>query len=306
MKTTYSLLVALAVVACLSWALGPRSGAVDASTAASEAQPDDEPLALTFGVYRTDKATTMYRQFLPIVEALQGELSVVLKRPVDIELKIYKTYDEGLESLVTGTADFVRFGPASYILAKRQNPAVELLAMEHKNGKKRFDGVIVVRKNDRARTLADLKGRSFAFGDENSTIGRYLAQAELVRAGVRAGDLSRSEFLARHDAVAKAVQLGDFDAGSLKVSTFESMNEDGRLRVIHRFDNVTKPWVARAKLDPKVSEALTRVLLAFDDKESLQALGISGWLPAVDEDFAFVREGMLLAEAEFDKRTAQR
>ena len=85
--------------------------------------------------------------------------------------------------------------------------------MEDKKGERRFSGVIVVGADSSIKRLADLAGKRFAFGDENSTIGRYLAQAELVKAGIRARDLAHYEYLGRHDLVAKAVSLGDFRAG---------------------------------------------------------------------------------------------
>ena len=298
---TFFTVTVVAVLVLLGWS---GSLSVDASTERGDLG-GAEPLALTFGIYRTDKATTMYRQFLPIVESIQEDLAVELGRPVEIELKIYKTYQEGLESLVDGTADFVRFGPASYVLAKQQNPGVELLAMEHEDGQKRFKGVVIVRRDDPAKSLADLRGRTFAFGDENSTIGRYLVQAELVRAGIRAQDLTAHKYLGRHDAVFTAVQMGDYDAGSVQISTFEKMNEDKKLRVLHEFDNVTKPWVARAGLDADVRAALTRVLVAFDDKKLLATLKITGLTATSDAEYAFVREGMRLADDEFMVKRTQ-
>jgi phosphonate transport system substrate-binding protein len=266
---------------------------------ASGSDETEDVLTVSFGVYRTDKATVMYRNFMPVVETIQAQLEATLQRPVEVELQIYKTYDQGLEALVQGKVDFVRYGPASYVLAKQRNPKLRLLAMEQKEGHKRFKGVIVVSAGSAVRSLADLKGKSFAFGDENSTIGRYLAQAELIKAGVHSKDLECFEYLGRHDTVAKAVQIKDFDAGSLKIGTFEKMNADGSLRVLHSFDNVTKPWVARDGLDPKVFDALRSVLLAYDDEESLKSLTITGFMETSEEEYEFVRRGMKLAEENF-------
>ena len=39
-------------------------------------------------------------------------------------------------------------------------------------------------------TVEDLRGRTFAFGDRNSTIGRYLSQLHLMEHGIRAPDLA--------------------------------------------------------------------------------------------------------------------
>ncbi len=258
---------------------------------------DEKPtLQLEFGVYQSDKATVMYRKLSPVLEWLQNDLEPRLGRPVDIRLTIFKTYDEGIDGLVQGKIDFSRFGPASYITAKKRAPAVELLAMELENGEKRFKGVIAVPQNSPLQGLQDLKGKRFAFGDPNSTIGRYLAQAELAKAGIHAGDLKSFSFLGRHDNVARAVELGDFDAGSLAMGTFEESRAAGKLRLLCSFDNVTKPWVARAGMDPATSEALRQSLLSLKDSAVLKELKITGFAPATDEEYSIVREGMKRAD----------
>ena len=258
---------------------------------------DSESVPLTFGVYQSDKATKMYKKFLPAIEAIQDDLEKNLGRPVDIELKIFKTYDEGLDALVKGKVDFVRFGPAPYILARERNPDLQLLAMELKKGKKRFSGMIVVKADSHLKTLDDIKGERFAFGDENSTIGRYLAQAMLVDAGIRANDLAEFDYLGRHDKVARAVQVGDFAAGSIKSGTFNDANKKrATLRTIARFDNVTKPWVACASMDKKVAAALQKTLIELKDKDALKALKVSGFSKASDKDYDLVRKGMKSAK----------
>src|SRR5262249_48172697 len=148
-----------------------------------------------------------------------------LGKPVDFQLTIFKSYEDGITALSEGRVDFVHFGPASYIEAKRRNPRIELVGMEHENGEKRFNGVIFVAKDSPIQTLADLKGKRFAFGDPNSTIGRFLVQAELVGAGVYLDDLAGYRYLERHDQVAAAVEHGDFDAGAVKSASFQKANE---------------------------------------------------------------------------------
>lgn len=263
-----------------------------AISATSPLQDDPKSLSLDFGVYQSEKATVMYKKFTPVLEALQDDLEHRLGRSVDIRLTIFKSYDEGIDALAKGEMDFVRFGPASYITAKTKQKTIDLLAMEQENGEKHFKGVIIVKKDSPVKTIADLRGKSFAFGDPNSTIGRYLCQAELVKAGIYKDDLSNSKFLNRHDTVAAAVELGDFDAGSVQMSTFEKANEKNTLRILVSFDNVTKPWVSRAGLDPKIFQALQQSLFALKDPAVLKELKVSGFTPTTDDEYAFVREGM--------------
>ena len=44
----------------------------------------------------------MYRMFIPIVQKLQESAEAKLKQPVDIFIKIFRTYDEGIDALVKG------------------------------------------------------------------------------------------------------------------------------------------------------------------------------------------------------------
>ncbi len=261
-------------------------------------------LDLTFGVYTSDKATTMYRMFTPVLEHLQDRLEARLHRSVDTELRIYKTYDEALDAFVAGRVDFVRFGPASYVLARARNPKIQLLAMELKGGKKSFKGMVVVRRDSPIRQLSDLRGRSFAFGDRNSTIGRYLAQDKLLDAKIRAQDLSYHAYLGRHDRVFRAVQYGDYDAGSVKENTYQKLNKKMQLRVLATFDNVTKPWIARSGLDPRVTAALRSALLGANDKKALASLKVDGFVRATDEDFSPIRDSMKRAET-FARKSAR-
>ena len=247
---------------------------------------------LTFAVYTSDKATVMYRMFTPIIEALQERMEKELGRPVDIDLKIFKGYEGAIDALVRGEVDFVRFGASPYVIAKERNSKIELLAMESMKGKKRFKGAIVVAKESPIRSLGDLKGKRFAFGDEKSTIGRVLSQGILLDAGVRGSDLADYAYLGRHDKVVQSVMIGDFDAGAAKMSTVKKVDKSKKLRVLHDFDVVTKPWVARAGLDPAIVAELRAGLLGLQSPEALKQLKISGFLPSDDREYDSIRKAL--------------
>lgn len=259
-----------------------------------------EPIHLTLGVYSFKKPTDVVRDFAAATDELGRLLSRELGRSAQINLRVFKTYDECLDKFVAGDVDLVRFGPASYVLAKQRNAKVELLVAEHEDGQKRCEGVIAVRSDSPIQTLAQLKGRTFAFGDENSTIGRYLSQAQLVAQGVYATDLKGHKYLERHDKVFKAVEVGDFDAGAMHIATFQDLNDKKQLRELVRFPNVGKPWVARAGLDRRIVTGLQQALLSMTSPEPLKALKVHGFQATTDDDFRLVREGMKNAEA-FDR-----
>ncbi len=248
---------------------------------------------LRFGVYTSDKPSTMVRMFRPLLNELELQLSERMGKPVKIKLHVAKSYEQGIDDLTTGKVDFARMGPASYVISKKKNPNLRLLAMESKKGRKVFYGIICVNDKTSITDISQLSGESFAFGSERSTIGRYLAQQLLVDHQIRAKDLSSFEYLGRHDRVGRAVGLGSYAAGALKESTFKKLKDKGvPIREIARFQNVTKPWIASENMSEEMTLSLAQVLLGLDDPDALKGIKKSGFLPALDDDYADIRRSI--------------
>ncbi len=264
---------------CLGAAVGPATA---------------QEFNLSFGVYAADKPSTMVRRFRPVLDALEARLSKLRGQPTRIRMQVAPTYERGIAHLVEGKVDFAQFGPASYIEAKEANPEISILAMEANNGTKIFRGIICVNKDSEINSIADLRGKSFAFGNKRSTIGRYLSQLYLLRHNIRGNTLKHYEYLGRHDRVGRAVGSGLFDAGALKENTFKKLVANGvPLRALGTFPNVTKPWIARGGLPKQVKKMLRKALFQITDKKALRALKKDGFVAGSDEDYAFIREAML-------------
>lgn len=245
---------------------------------------------IKFGIYTSDKASVMYKKFKPIINYLENDAKNQ-NINLNISIKIYPTYESALEGIVKGDYDFARFGPASYILAKQRNSKIRLLVKEEQKGKNFFNGVFIVKKTSTIKSLIDLKNKSFAFGDYQSTVGRYLAQNEMLKVGLKAEDLSRFEYLGRHDKVALSVVNGNFDAGVVKESTYEKYKDRGLVSVFE-FPNVTKPWLVRAELDEKVYNILKNSLLKLKDKKVLKFIKKTGFLEVDDKDYTIIKKSM--------------
>jgi phosphonate transport system substrate-binding protein len=253
---------------------------------------------LTFGTYAAVKPTATAHKFIPFLNYIAKEMTSALGEKVTIKIKIASEYEAGITDLTEGRVDFSRFGPASYVTAKEKNPGIRIIAMETKNGKKTFKGVIAVHSDSTIKSLSDLKGRSFAFGDKLSTIGRYLAQAQLLDAGISGNDLAKYAYLGRHDKVGAAVGRGSFDAGALKENTFKKLQaKNTPIKVLYTFDNTTKPWIANATISPRIYHALSAAILQAEDPEVLENIAKSGFLKGEDSDFDNIRSSM--------KRSAQ-
>jgi phosphonate transport system substrate-binding protein len=250
-------------------------------------------ITIKFGVYATDSRSTVESKLRPILGALETDMTKRMGEPVTITIQVAGTYEKGLDDLVEGRVDFARLGPASYVLGKDANPGLAILAMENSKGSKIFNGIIAVAKDSPIKDASELEGKSFAFGNERSTIGRYLSQLHLMENGIRADDLAKYEYLGKHDKVGIAVGRGQFDAGALKESTFKKLVKKGvPIRALASFPNVTKPWVARSGFPSNLETALRQAFLDMKDPAALKALKKDGFFEGSDDDYAIIRQSM--------------
>ena len=244
---------------------------------------------IRLGVYESERATEMYRVHQPVIDALEASLAEHLKNPVSIEFHITRNYQTLVERLVHGELDVARVGPATMILVSRENPGIRLLAAEQ--GTVQSDSLIITSKTSGIDRLQDLRGQRFAFGSSLSTEGRYLAQAGLVDAGIRAADLD-FDYLGRHDKVLKAVQLGDYAAGAIKSCVYEKNHGSRTLRVIARIPSHSKLWVGSAAIDPALAEAFRAVLLGMEVSSALEPLEIKAFYPVDRDDYRELETAM--------------
>jgi phosphonate transport system substrate-binding protein len=83
----------------------------------------------------------------------------------------------------------------------------------------------------------------------------------------------------------------------LKESTFKELVAKGvPIRALASFDNVTKPWLARAGLDERVLEAMKSVMLSSQNEEMMKRVAKNGFLAGSDEDYDFVRRAMIRSQ----------
>lgn len=250
-------------------------------------------MELSFGVYTTDQPTEMVKAYRPILTGMEVELSKRLNTKVKIALKVASTYEKGVAALVQGDVDFSMLGAASYISAIDQNTALRLLAIESSNYSKSFNGVISVSTNSSIESIEQLAGKSFAFGSESSTIGRYLSQAYLVDHGVGADDLLRFSYLDRHDRVGHAVAAGTYDAGALKEGTFNKLVKKGlKIRSIALLPTVNKAWVASSQLNEALYHELQSVMLNLKDESLFKPFSRKRFVAGNDNDYDVIRHAI--------------
>ncbi len=286
------ILIALAIVGALA-ACSPQEPTAPEPPVAVD--PVEQPsLVLRFGLYASGQPVDLIQDFRPILDELEVYLQKHLGEDVQIKLILSKTYARGVDVIVEGSVDFARFGPASYVEAYGRNPEIDVLALEAINNEKVFHGIIAVHKDSDITDISQLRGKDFAFGDERSTIGRYLSQLYLADNGVLAVDLESFAYLNRHDKVGEAVGLKHYAAGALNEKTFKRLVSQGvPIKELARFDNVTKPWISREGLDENIETLLRNGLLQITDPQTVERLKITGFVEGGDADYSSIRESIL-------------
>ncbi|HPU81133.1 PhnD/SsuA/transferrin family substrate-binding protein, partial [Accumulibacter sp.] len=123
----------------------------------------EPPLKFGVGLFQPDrdKNDSTYRP-------LANYLSAKLDRPV--ELRTVDSWEGLAKSLANGETDIALLGPWGYVLANHEAGA-QVLATILYDGKPEYFAIMVTHPQSGVSSVADLKGRTFAFGDKGSTSG---------------------------------------------------------------------------------------------------------------------------------------
>ncbi|MEW6415422.1 MAG: PhnD/SsuA/transferrin family substrate-binding protein [Pseudomonadota bacterium] len=147
---------------------------------------------------------------------------LALATNLNVRFKPSPNMASAVDDLGTGQTQIAYLTPVAYIDARRKYGVVPLVAPTT-DGKPTFSLVIGVKAGSGIKSVADLKGRRFAFGDEKALLQR----AAVESMGLKMGDFSQFAFLKHYDNIAKAVLAGDFDGGILLHSTAEEFKGRG-------------------------------------------------------------------------------
>ena len=228
---------------------------------------------------------------------LKAYLEQKLGRPVN--LIIPTNYNATVEALGNGSLDFAYLGGLTYIKAHARYSVVPLV---QRSSDLQFHSCFITSSHSSIHSLGDLRGKTFAFGDINSTSGHLMPYLEMRQAGVDPNSALKYRYTGSHPATAKAVESGAVDAGALDETVYNSMISEGKLdpnkvRVFY----MSKPfvdyvWVARKDVDPATQEKFAQAftdLKEGQDDEILKILRGKNFVRANNEEYTVLR---LIAE----------
>jgi len=245
-----------------------------------------EPEEVFMGSVAMDVPIAMIKRLTPLTQYLSE------KTGLKVSFRASPNLGSAANELGSNFIQIAYLTPVAYLEAHDKHNARPLVApLTH--GKSTFNLVVVVRQDSPAKTMQDLRGKSFAFGDEKAILQR----AVVTGAGIKREEFSQFAFLNHYDNIAKAVLNKDFDAGILK-DTIASEFESKGLRVIY----VSPPlpsyvFAVSSKLPEATADKLRDALLELkagtpEHKSILKELdqGYDGFTEAKDKDYDVIRK----------------
>jgi len=189
---------------------------------ANPALAAEPPLKLGVGLFQPDreKNDATYRP-------LANYLSAKLNRPV--ELRTVDSWEGLAKSLANGETDLALMGPWGYVLANLQAGAQVISTILY-DGKPEYFAIMITHPNSGINSPADLKGRTFAFGDKGSTSGYLIPLHYLMQQGITPEGYFSKVVHTSHQAIETQVTQGVLDAGADYNRNRNAMIEQGLIK----------------------------------------------------------------------------
>ncbi|CFX08735.1 putative phosphite transport system-binding protein PtxB [Candidatus Filomicrobium marinum] len=254
--------------------------------AADKADPDKLRVALL----PDENAATIIQNAQP----LKAYLEKTLKK--DVEIIVTTDYSSMIEAMRFGRIEVAYFGPFSYVLAKSKAPEIEPFAVGVEKGKPNYQSILIANVDGPVKTLADIKGHPFAFGDQASTSSHLAPRALLAKNGLIGDTDYKPVHLGKHDAVARAVAAGQAPAGALSETIYRVLVETkkidpSKLRQLALSDPIPNyPMTLQGYLKPELKEEIRKAFIELKDPEILQLFRVEALAPASDKDYDVLRD----------------
>lgn len=237
-----------------------------------------------------ENASTIIQNAQPLKKYLEE----VLKRPVDII--VTTDYSSMIEAMRFGRIEVAYFGPFSYVLAKSKAKEIEPFAVGVERGKPFYNSIIIANADGPVKSVEDIKGKSFAFGDQASTSSHLAPRTLLAKQGLIGDKDYKVVHLGKHDAVARAVAAGQVPAGALseaiyRVLVAEKRVDPAKLREIALSPPIPNyPMTMQGYLAPQLKDGIRKAFLELSDPVILKLFRVEKLAPATDKDYDVLRD----------------
>jgi len=262
---------------CALALIGSATAMAQTTTLRVSAIPDEAP-------------TELQRKFAPLGDYLAKETGLA------VQFIPVTDYAAVVEGLATNKIDMAWLGGFTFVQARQRTQGGAVPIVQRAEDEK-FTSKFIVPIDSDAKTLADLKGKTFAFGAASSTSGSLMPRFFLQQAGILPErDFKTVAYSGAHDATVAFVAAGRAGAGVLNASVWDKLVEAGNPNAAKVRVLMTTPpfydynWTVRPGLDAALTKKLTDAFLKLDaskpaDKEILALQRASRFIPTQSSNY---------------------
>lgn len=206
--------------------------------------------------------TELQRKFAPLGKYLEKELGM------KVSFVPASDYAAVVEALASDKLDLAWLGGFTFVQASIRTKGTAIPLVQREEDARFTSKFITADAN--IRTLADTRGRVFAFGSPSSTSGHLMPRYFLMQDGINADtDFKNVAFSGAHDATLAFVASGKADAGVLNASVWKKLVEQQKVDPKVRVIATTPPyfdynWTVRGDLDPALIKKIAAAFLKLD------------------------------------------
>ena len=215
-----------------------------------------------------------------------------LEKETGLPVKIYtaSSYDGVIQAIAADQIEFAFFGSSSYAAAYTEtNGGVDpLVSRKQADGSTGYYSIVTVRCDSGYEKIEDLKGKTLAFADPDSTSGYAVPYYNLLRQGYNPESyFGATPFSGAHETGVLGVINGQFDAAATWMTNEESgipqrmvekgMIEAGVVCPIWKSPEITSgPFTARKNLPDAMKEDIATLLMDIPEKDPAAFAAMTG------------------------------
>lgn len=246
---------------------------------------------ITIGLVPEMNVFKQMQRFQPLATYLSEKFKI------PVELTILSRYGNIIDRFNNSNIDAAFLGSFTGALAISQLAVEPIARPINSDGTSTYCGYIFVRKDSGIKTVADMRGKRFAFVEKATTAGYIFPLAYLLR--YQAGDidtyLGSYSFTGSHDAAMNAVLTGKADIGAAKNTIFDLIKKsnprfDQELEIIATSPRVPSNGLCvRPDMAPATKTRLRQELLDLHHSERgesiLKAMNYKEFIPTSKDDY---------------------
>lgn len=249
------------------------------------------PQTLRIGLIITESNELEHWQ--PVMNYLSNKLGINVKAYVGSD------YTATIIAAKNKQIDAGDLGPESYVLATKEGAPIVAVAKGFYHGLAGYYSVLITRSDSGIMTMADAKGKTFAFNDPASTSGYLLPMLYFLKdMKVKPEEyFSKVAFLGSHENTALAVATGKVAVSSNNNQSLDALFTSGKvkkedIRILWQSSMIPNdPFWVQTGLPADLRAALRDAVLKIGDEapDAVRAAGYDKWVPAVDSDYDVIR-----------------